>query len=252
MISRETNMKRVILVRIAPGEDILSTQLSDSYGTGSGTSYAGPHVAGLAALIRGLNPGLPAFEVRQLIMDTADDIESPGFDELTGHGRLNADRAVAAVEQGRVPPIVDLESPRWFAIVSPSRHKLLAVEGDQCGVVLLGHGGIDRIGAAQARPCRQSRGAVGQDLVHPFRWSIRGVRQNPKVVSAASAGMKRIRLDAGAHRSRGVGKLAVGEAADGCLTARRRSQAKQDLHRCGLARAVWAEKTCHTSGRGYK
>jgi subtilisin family serine protease len=79
----------------APGSSILSTQLNHNYGTSSGTSFAAPYVAALAALVRSVNPGLPAPEVRQLMIDTAEDIESPGFDNLTGWGRINAFEAVS-------------------------------------------------------------------------------------------------------------------------------------------------------------
>ena len=68
------------------------------------------------------------------------------------------------------------------------------------------------------------------------------------MVSPASSRMERIALDAGAHSSGGVGQLAVGETADGGLSAGWRGQAEQDLHRCGLTRTVWAEKTRHPSG----
>ena len=86
----------------APGSDILSTQLGSTYGTSSGTSFAAPYVGALAALIRGLNPGLTAPEVRQLIIDTADDVASPGFDNQTGWGRINAFAALSmtAVSDG--------------------------------------------------------------------------------------------------------------------------------------------------------
>ncbi len=79
----------------APGTDILSTQIGDAYGTSSGTSFAAPYVAGLAGLMRTRNPGLPAAELRQLIMDSSDDIGPAGFDEGTGHGRINAFEAVS-------------------------------------------------------------------------------------------------------------------------------------------------------------
>jgi subtilisin family serine protease len=79
----------------APGSNILSTQLNGSYGTSSGTSFAAPYVAGLAALVRGVNPGLPAPDVRQLIIDSADDVEAPGFDTETGWGRINAFEALS-------------------------------------------------------------------------------------------------------------------------------------------------------------
>lgn len=79
----------------APGSNILSTGIGDTYSTSDGTSFAAPYVGALAALIRSRNPGLPATEVRQLIIDTAEDIYTPGFDERTGWGRINAFEAVS-------------------------------------------------------------------------------------------------------------------------------------------------------------
>jgi hypothetical protein len=52
-----------------------------------------------------------------------------GFDQLTGYGRLHAERAVIAAARGEIPPRVDLWGPRWFAIVSPERTPRLPVEG---------------------------------------------------------------------------------------------------------------------------
>jgi len=80
----------------APGSDILSTRPGNLYLSDDGTSFAAPQVAGVAGLVRSRNPGLPALYVRQVIMDTAEDVESPGFDNLTGHGRINAFEAVRA------------------------------------------------------------------------------------------------------------------------------------------------------------
>jgi hypothetical protein len=84
----------------APGSSILSTQLANGYGTASGTSFAAPHVAGVAALLRGANPGLTAAEVRQILIDSAQDVESPGFDNLTGWGRIDAFAALSLVATG--------------------------------------------------------------------------------------------------------------------------------------------------------
>jgi subtilisin family serine protease len=79
----------------APGSSVLSTNPNDGYGLSDGTSFAAPYVGALAALIRSRNPGLPASSVRQLIIDTAEDINTPGFDERTGWGRINAYEAVS-------------------------------------------------------------------------------------------------------------------------------------------------------------
>ena len=79
----------------APGSNILSTQPGGTYGSSDGTSFSAPYVAALAALIRSRNPGLTAPDVRQLIIGTAEDVYTPGFDERTGWGRINAFAAVS-------------------------------------------------------------------------------------------------------------------------------------------------------------
>ena len=43
---------------VASGVDIWSTNLNGSYSTGGGTSYAAPHVSGIAALVLSVNPML--------------------------------------------------------------------------------------------------------------------------------------------------------------------------------------------------
>jgi thermitase len=87
---------------VAPGEGIYSTLAAPGlhgYGyfhnTGSGTSFAAPHVAGTAALVRGLRPDLSQEAICELIRHSADDVGEPGFDTFTGWGRLNAYRAVS-------------------------------------------------------------------------------------------------------------------------------------------------------------
>ena len=88
---------------IAPGEGIFSTLRTGvtAYGSGgSGTSFAAPHVAGAAALARSVRPGLREDEARDLLRRTADDLATPGFDTMTGWGRLN----VARLVQAALPP----------------------------------------------------------------------------------------------------------------------------------------------------
>ncbi len=87
---------------VAPGEGIFTPLLAPgthSYGyflsTGSGTSFAAPHVAGTAALVRSMRPDLSQDVVYELIRHTADDVEDAGWDTQTGWGRLNAARAVS-------------------------------------------------------------------------------------------------------------------------------------------------------------
>lgn len=61
-----------------------------------GTSSSTPKVAGIAALMVSKNPSLTPVQARTLLRNTARDIEAPGEDDLTGAGRVDARRAVAA------------------------------------------------------------------------------------------------------------------------------------------------------------
>jgi subtilisin family serine protease len=61
----------------APGSDVLSTLPGNSYGYGSGTSMATPHVSGVAALIRALSPGVPSSQIKNIILASVDDITDP-------------------------------------------------------------------------------------------------------------------------------------------------------------------------------
>lgn len=78
----------------APGVDVYSTYLNDSYQSMSGTSMAAPQVAGVAALIWSQFPNMTRDQVRAQLRRTTDDLGSPGFDEVYGYGRINAKKAV--------------------------------------------------------------------------------------------------------------------------------------------------------------
>lgn len=82
----------------APGVNIRSTHWwgSSTYGWLSGTSQASPHVAGLAALVWSVNPGLNNTQVESIIKQTADDLGAAGRDNYYGFGRINARRALKA------------------------------------------------------------------------------------------------------------------------------------------------------------
>ncbi|MBX3357011.1 MAG: S8 family serine peptidase [Phycisphaeraceae bacterium] len=76
----------------------------NTFGYASGTSFAVPHVAGLAALVKSANPTLSGARIRQIIETTADDRGTPGWDPSFGFGRINAMRAVrAALNLSRCP-----------------------------------------------------------------------------------------------------------------------------------------------------
>jgi hypothetical protein len=123
-------------------------------GTGCSSEATG-HTAGAAALMQSyalqqnLMPALSAEEIYQLLNVSADDINIPesqpshpnyddtkypslpGWDQRFGYGRLNARRALDRIREGRIPPEVDIVSPRWFSVHNPLRaeQRTLRLEG---------------------------------------------------------------------------------------------------------------------------
>lgn len=103
-------------------------------GTGCSSEAVG-QTSGVVGLVysAGLKYGvdLTAGEVFQLMIMGADDIDvpesrqedstdrwsQPGFDQRFGYGRVNANNAVEAVRDGRIPPAVDIVSPTWFSVL---------------------------------------------------------------------------------------------------------------------------------------
>ncbi|MDP2743835.1 MAG: S8 family serine peptidase, partial [Dehalococcoidia bacterium] len=82
---------------MAPGVDIQSAIRGGGYGSGSGTSFSAPYVAGVAALL--IASGVASnVEVRRLLQSTAQDLGPSGRDSWYGYGLVNALRAVAGVE----------------------------------------------------------------------------------------------------------------------------------------------------------
>lgn len=80
----------------APGTGIMTTWPDGHYDMASGTSFASPVAAGVAALIFGANPNLTAAQARDILYSTADDLGSAGRDDYFGVGQVNARRAVVA------------------------------------------------------------------------------------------------------------------------------------------------------------
>ncbi len=61
----------------------------------AGTSFASPHVAGIAALVKSVHPDYGPDEIRQVLQDTAQDLGDPGWDARYGHGLVDAYAAVS-------------------------------------------------------------------------------------------------------------------------------------------------------------
>ncbi len=74
----------------APGVEVHSFGPKGIPLTGSGTSFAAPHVSGAAALLLSLRPDLSPEEIRELLARGAKDLGSPGWDGATGFGLVDA------------------------------------------------------------------------------------------------------------------------------------------------------------------
>jgi thermitase len=91
----------------APGSGITTTYLGSSYAAWSGTSFSSPITAGVAALLFSAKPTLSNSQVVNMLVSTADDLGTPGWDQYYGHGKVNAAKAIAAL--GTI--ITDTQAP---------------------------------------------------------------------------------------------------------------------------------------------
>jgi serine protease len=100
---------------LSTGGDLAATGISFEYSFLSGTSMAAPHVAGVLALMKSINPGLTPGDIDALISlgELTDDLGPPGRDDQYGYGLVNAQKAVlAALEAGGTSPA---DNPRLVA-----------------------------------------------------------------------------------------------------------------------------------------
>jgi len=85
---------------VAPGSNIYSSIPGGGYTYMGGTSMATPHVAGVVALIRSANPDLDVITIKQILMSSANDLGTPGEDNVYGWGFLDAYEAVTSAITG--------------------------------------------------------------------------------------------------------------------------------------------------------
>jgi len=82
----------------APGVEILSTVLGNSYEFHSGTSMASPHVTGLAALLKSQDQSRNPLDIKNLILAGGDEI--PSMDNTTASGRrINAHGSLDCIDR---------------------------------------------------------------------------------------------------------------------------------------------------------
>lgn len=106
----------------APGVDILSAMPGGGYLALSGTSMATPHVAGLAALLLQIEPSLTPARLREILIQTADNVDingtaipRPQWNPSFGFGRVNALKAVNLLRNLRTRG-----EQRWGTMMAPA------------------------------------------------------------------------------------------------------------------------------------
>lgn len=123
---------------VAPGMGISSTDDGPgaSYAEGKGTSFAGPLVAGAAALVRAVEPDLPAAAVASRVVGSAQDLGAQGRDPAVGRGLLDV---VGALGAGRGPVAV----PAGDGDGTPDRAVPLTIGSTTGGRTLAPEGDVD-------------------------------------------------------------------------------------------------------------
>ncbi len=124
---------------VAPGVNIRTTLIDETYGNISGTSFASPIVAGVAALVYSVNPDLRPSTVQNILFDTATDLGTRGWDESYGFGMVDAAAAVREAEQ--IIEEEDDENPE-VEVLSPENNERVS------GKVIVSVAAFDRVDVA--------------------------------------------------------------------------------------------------------
>lgn len=118
---------------------VLSTLADDSsgvtllgFGFSAGTSMASPHVAGVVALMKALDPTLTPAEFDALLASGAitTDLGAPGRDDVFGYGLIDARRAVEAVGGAPNDPILLLSTTGLNLGTSQTQTSFQVTNGD--------------------------------------------------------------------------------------------------------------------------
>ncbi|MEC1502737.1 Ig-like domain-containing protein [Bacillus sonorensis] len=183
---------------VAPGTDIPSLVPDGNVTYMSGTSMAAPHVAAVAGLLLSEKPSLKPKEVEKLLTETAADVSfeeqdnpgsdfddgmepeppAPGYDFVSGWGRLNAYHAVSVLElKLKVNPILDHDRAVKGTAKSGSTVKVIS------GSKVLGTGTAGKSGAFSVKIPAQAANHVLHVVAtgHQAEASLRAVvEKGPK------------------------------------------------------------------------
>jgi len=124
---------------VAPGQVVWTIDRSGTdgyagadYTTLSGTSFASPFTAGVAALVLSVDATLSAAEVETVMANTALDLGASGHDAAFGHGLVRAGAAVHAASASVVantPPSIAAVTPGAAPVLVPDGGGTLSILG---------------------------------------------------------------------------------------------------------------------------
>jgi subtilisin family serine protease len=124
------------------------------YYRASGTSFSAPMVSGLASLMIANDPSLTNRQVMNIIKSTARDVGTPGVDQYTGYGVIDARAALKAPKD-------------YFLFAGINRVEVVQKGGNQTVRVR---------GTADANALKSARLEIGQDEA-PTSWTPVGAAQ---------------------------------------------------------------------------
>ena len=94
----------------APGQEIMTLQVGGTYANAHGTSFAAPHVAGIAALALSIQPNLTASDFMTLARVTSRDLGPVGYDREYGYGLIDAQALLASLKSS----FPDVPYASWY------------------------------------------------------------------------------------------------------------------------------------------
>ena len=85
-----------------------------------GTSFATPHVSGVAGLVKDANPSATNEEIRLHLQQTSEDLGSDGYDIQFGFGLVRADSALSISINPAAPSIPTITTPSGTTNITPT------------------------------------------------------------------------------------------------------------------------------------
>ncbi len=175
----------------APGVDVLSTTINNTYQFFSGTSMATPHVSGAAALILS-KCSLDTAGVKAAIINNVDVVGA-----LTGrvatNGRLNVDKALRACAAPATPGFTLAASPASQSVTqgaSTSYTVTVTPSGGFTGTVTFSAGGLPTGAAATFNPSSVTGAGTATMTVTTVATTPTGTF--PLTITATSGGLQRM------------------------------------------------------------